>query len=134
MGKLHCFVLAVLLVGAVKSEGSMRVYFEWNGLKLNIFLFIFFLIQDAPVFDETFFDQLPELGPHVDLRSLNPKQAPLKSNGGRLLTPEEGCGKPKVFNSRIVGGTAATHGNNLLAAFNFIFVLNKIWLQFWTGI
>lgn len=33
---------------------------------------------------------------------------------GRLLTPEEGCGQSNVYNSRIVGGTAAASGNNKL--------------------
>lgn len=84
-----------------------------------IFVFLPSLNEGVPttVFDEVFFDELPEIGPHLNLFSLPkllnpPKQAPVKS-GGRLLTPAEGCGRSKVLTPRIVGGTPARLGNYL---------------------
>lgn len=92
-------------------------------------LFLLFLNADEVVFDESFFDQLPEIGPHVSLFALphltNPPQQAPRPQGGRLLTPAEGCGQAKVFNSRIVGGAPATPGNYLSTEFDVIFELNN---------
>lgn len=71
---------------------------------------------DLPVFDEAFFDQLPQIGPQVSLFSLPellypPKQSAFNSNGGRLLTPAEGCGTSKAVSTRIMGGSPAKEGN-----------------------